>query len=146
MREHDNTRREFLQNSLAGAAALGLAAGGEAAEGGKGLPTRPLGKTGGKGSILFLGGRHIGSTVAQQMALAMLPGRKATPFEALSARELEVLMMLAEGRRVAEIASVMHLSPKTVATYKYRIFDKIEARNDVEMTRMALRYGIVAPA
>ena len=92
------------------------------------------------------GGRHIGSTVAQQMALAMLPGRKATPFETLSARELEVLMMLAEGRRVAEIASVMHLSPKTVATYKYRIFDKIEARNDVEMTRMALRYGIVAPA
>ena len=53
------------------------------------------------------GGRHIGSTVAQQMALAMLPGRKATPFEALSARELEVLMMLAEGRRVAEIASIV---------------------------------------
>jgi two-component system invasion response regulator UvrY len=59
---------------------------------------------------------------------------------------MEVLLMLVEGRRVAEIAAVMHLSPKTVATYKYRIFDKLEARNDVEMTRMAMRYGILAPA
>jgi two-component system invasion response regulator UvrY len=92
------------------------------------------------------GGRHIGSTVAQQMALGMLPGSEATPFESLSTREMEVLLMLAEGRRVAEIAAVMHLSPKTVATYKYRIFDKLEARNDVEMTRMAMRYGILAPA
>lgn len=93
------------------------------------------------------GGRHIGSTVAQQLALDRLPGGSApTPFEALSAREMEVLLMLTEGRRVAEIAEVMHLSPKTVATYKYRIFDKLAARNDVEMTRMAVRYGIVAPA
>jgi two-component system invasion response regulator UvrY len=92
------------------------------------------------------GGRHIGSTVAQQMALGMLPGKPATPFESLSARELEVLMMLADGRRVPEIAAVMHLSPKTIATYKYRIFDKLAARNDVEMTRIAMRYGIVAPA
>lgn len=91
------------------------------------------------------GGRHIGSAVAQQMALGMLPGTGTTPIESLSVREMEVLLLLAEGRRVAEIAEVMHLSPKTVATYKYRIFDKLEARNDVEMTRIAMRYGIVAP-
>lgn len=91
------------------------------------------------------GGRHIGSAVAQQMALGMLPGAGSTPFEALSGRELEVLMKLADGKRVAEVAAAMHLSPKTVATYKYRIFEKLEARNDVEMTRMAVRYGIVSP-
>lgn len=91
------------------------------------------------------GGRHIGSSVAQEMALEMLPGKPATPIEALSAREMEVLMMLAEGRRVAEVAEVLHLSPKTIATYKYRIFEKLQARNDVEMARTAIRYGVVAP-
>lgn len=92
------------------------------------------------------GGRHIGSTVAQTMALGMLPGSGATPFDELSTREMEVMLMLADGYRVADIASTMHLSPKTVATYKYRIFEKLDTRNDVAMTRMAMRYGIVAPA
>ena len=89
------------------------------------------------------GGRHVGSRIAQQMALNFLPGGKASPFADLSAREMEVMLMLAEGRRVAEIAEVLHLSPKTVATYKYRIFEKLDARSDVQMTRMALRHGVV---
>jgi len=89
------------------------------------------------------GGRHIGSKVAQEMALQMLPGGKSSPFDELSAREMEVMLMLADGRKIADIADIMHLSPKTVATYKYRIFDKLNTRSDVDMTRMALRYGIV---
>jgi two-component system invasion response regulator UvrY len=90
------------------------------------------------------GGRHIGSRVAQQMALNLLPGGTASPFEVLSAREMEVMLMLAEGRKIADIAELMHLSPKTVATYKYRNFEKLNTRNDVDMTRMALRWGVVA--
>ena len=89
------------------------------------------------------GGRHVGSRVAQQLALRMLPGRGLSPFESLSAREMEVMLMLAEGRKIQEIAETMHLSPKTVATYKYRIYDKLDTRSDVDMTRMALRYGVV---
>lgn len=89
------------------------------------------------------GGRHIGSIVAQHMALQMLPGGKKSPFDDLSAREMEVMLMLAEGRKIQEIAETMHLSPKTVATYKYRIYDKLDTRSDVDMTRMALRYGVV---
>jgi two-component system invasion response regulator UvrY len=92
------------------------------------------------------GGRHIGSRVAQLMALNLLPGGTASPFEVLSAREMEVMLMLAEGRKIADIAELMHLSPKTVATYKYRIFEKLNTRNDVDMTRMALRWGVVAAA
>ncbi len=91
------------------------------------------------------GGRHIGSRIAQQMALKILPGGKSSPFDGLSAREMEVMLMLADGRKIADIASMMHLSPKTVATYKYRIFEKLNTVNDVDMTRMAIRYGIVAP-
>ena len=90
------------------------------------------------------GGRHIGSRVAQQMALNLLPGGAASPFAGLSAREMEVMLMLAEGRKVADIAQVMHLSPKTVATYKYRIYEKLNTRSDVDMTRMAMRWGVVA--
>jgi two-component system invasion response regulator UvrY len=92
------------------------------------------------------GGRHIGSRIAQQMALNLLPGGSASPFEHLSAREMEVMLMLADGRKIADIAEVLHLSPKTVATYKYRIYEKLNTRNDVDMARMAMRYGVVASA
>jgi two-component system invasion response regulator UvrY len=77
------------------------------------------------------------------MALQMLPGNQKSPFDGLSAREMEVMLMLADGRKIADIANIMHLSPKTIATYKYRIFDKLNTRSDVGMTRMAVRYGIV---
>jgi two-component system invasion response regulator UvrY len=89
------------------------------------------------------GGRHIGTPIAQQIALSMLPGGETSPFDGLSAREMEVMLMLAGGRKVADIAETMHLSPKTIATYKYRIFDKLNTRSDVDMTRMAIRYGVV---
>ena len=91
------------------------------------------------------GGRHIGSSIAQQMALTMLQGAGTSPFDELSAREMEVMLMLVDGRRMADIANIMHLSPKTVATYKYRIFEKLDTRSDVGMTRIAMRYGVVAP-
>jgi len=92
------------------------------------------------------GGRHIGSRIAQQMALNLLPGGSASPFENLSAREMEVMLMLADGRKITDIAEVLHLSPKTVATYKYRIYEKLNTRSDVDMARMAMRYGVVASA
>jgi len=80
------------------------------------------------------------------MALNMLPGGNSSPFEELSAREMEVMLMLADGRKIADIAEVLHLSPKTIATYKYRIYEKLNTRNAVDMARMAMRYGIVTPA
>ena len=90
------------------------------------------------------GGRHIGTRIAQKMALDLLPGGRSSPFDELSAREMEVMLMLADGMRIAEIATSMHLSPKTVATYKYRIFEKLGTRNDVDMTRKAMRYGLLS--
>jgi len=80
------------------------------------------------------GGRHIGSSVAQQMALAMLQGTGTSPFDGLSTREMEVMLMLVDGRRMADIADVMHLSPKTVATYKYRIFEKLFSAGTLALT------------
>jgi two-component system invasion response regulator UvrY len=89
------------------------------------------------------GGRHIGASVAQQMALAMMADARSTPFDGLSSREMEVMLLLVEGRKMQDIADLMHLSPKTVATYKYRVFEKLDARSDVDMTRMAYEYGLM---
>jgi two-component system invasion response regulator UvrY len=89
------------------------------------------------------GGRFIGSEAAKQLALSILPGTADSPFEDLSTREMEVMLKLTEGNRIADIASLMSLSPKTVATYKYRIYDKLGTRSEVGLMRMAMRYGIV---
>jgi two-component system invasion response regulator UvrY len=92
---------------------------------------------------LAAGGRYIGSEAAKQLALSMLPGTAESPFEELSSREMEVMLKITEGNRIGDIASLMCLSPKTVATYKYRIYDKLGTRSEVELMRMAMRYGIV---
>jgi predicted aldo/keto reductase-like oxidoreductase len=72
MREQHNNRREFLQMSLAGAAALGVAGSAAGADDAKGLPTRPLGKTGEKVSILCLGGWHIGTVKDKKEAVKIM--------------------------------------------------------------------------
>jgi two-component system invasion response regulator UvrY len=92
------------------------------------------------------GRRYIGSEAAKLLALSVLPGASGSPFEELSAREMEVMLKLSDGRRIPDIASLMCLSPKTVSTYKYRILGKLGARSEVEMMRMAMRYGLVESA
>ena len=93
------------------------------------------------------GQRYIGNEAAKQLALTMLSGSgSGSPFEDLSAREMEVMLKLTDGRRIPDIASLMCLSPKTVSTYKYRILGKLGARSDVELVRMAMRYGLVENA
>jgi len=89
------------------------------------------------------GQRYIGSEAAKQLALSMLPGSNGSPFEGLSAREMEVMLKLTDGNRIPDIASLLCLSPKTVSTYKYRILGKLGARSEVDMMRMAMRYGLV---
>ena len=97
--------------------------------------------------IVAGGQRYIGSEAAKQLALSMLSGSKSeSPFEDLSAREMEVMLKITDGRRIPDIASLMCLSPKTVSTYKYRILGKLGARSEVELVRMAMRYGLVDTA
>ena len=89
------------------------------------------------------GERFLGIEAAKQLALSMFPGTSESPFESLSARELEILHKLTEGNRVPEIARLMCLSPKTVATYKYRIYEKLGTRSEVGLLRMAMRHGLL---
>ncbi|NND45077.1 MAG: response regulator [Xanthomonadales bacterium] len=96
--------------------------------------------------VVAEGGRFIGSEAAKQLALSILPGTAESPFDELSAREMEVMLKLTEGNRIPDIASLMCLSPKTIATYKYRIYDKLGTRSEVDLVRMAMRYGLLEAA
>jgi two-component system invasion response regulator UvrY len=87
--------------------------------------------------------RYISADIARLIALSMVPGRRQSPFETLSQRELQVMMMVTEGQTVQAISSSLCLSPKTVSTYRYRLFDKLGVDNDVELTHLAIRHGII---
>lgn len=90
------------------------------------------------------GDRYISTAIARQLALeALSPSRDASPFEALSARELEVALAVAQGQQMPDIAARMALSPKTVATYKYRVYDKLGVDNEVALANLAIRHGII---
>jgi len=89
------------------------------------------------------GKRFIGTDVAQQLAMTMLPGSDKSPFDALSQRELQVMLMVTQGQKIQEIADKLCLSPKTVSTYRYRLFEKLDVKSDVELTHLAMRHGMI---
>ena len=61
-----------------------------------------------------------------------------------SPRETQVLLQILGGKRNQEISDILNLSPKTVSTYRQRILEKLGTRNDVELTRLAYRYGLLS--
>jgi two-component system, NarL family, invasion response regulator UvrY len=89
------------------------------------------------------GQRYVSSEIAQKLVLRRYSDHEQSPFERLSERELQVMMMITRGKKAPEIADVLHLSPKTINTYRYRIFDKLGVKTDVDLTRLAIRYGLI---
>lgn len=94
---------------------------------------------------VFRGRRYLGSHVAQKLALDGLGGG-TSPFDALSPRELQVARLLCQGMRMEEIGRRLSLSGKTVATHKYRLFDKLGIRDAIALARLAGQHGICDPA
>ena len=91
------------------------------------------------------GRRYLASHVAQKLALARLDG-EGTPFDLLSPRGLEVARMLCTGMRMEEIGRRLSLSGKTVATHKYRLYEKLGIRDTVALARLASQHGVSEPA
>lgn len=91
------------------------------------------------------GGRYISADVARQIALRSVEGEQDSPFRQLSAREMQIAIMVVNCCKVRDISDGLHLSPKTVNSYRYRIFEKLAITSDVELTHMAVRHGIVDP-
>ncbi len=90
------------------------------------------------------GKRYIGPVIAQQLALKTVSAdADKSPLDLLSERELQVMMMITEGQKVQEISDKLCLSPKTVNSYRYRLFDKLGVASDVELTHLAIRHGIL---
>lgn len=89
------------------------------------------------------GERYLTSDVAQQIALGKVGGSGKSPLAQLSEREMQVMLLVIEGKSIQEISDKLCLSPKTVSTYRYRLFDKLGIHNDVELTRLAIRHGLV---
>jgi len=89
------------------------------------------------------GGRYIAKDIAQTLALSMLPGDDDNLLDRLSKRELQVLMMIAQGQKTQEISETLNISPKTVSTYRMRLHEKLEVATDVEMLHLAMKHGIL---
>jgi len=89
------------------------------------------------------GKRYITPEIAQEMALKALNPDEESPFDVLSEREMQVMLMITHGQKVQDISDQLFLSPKTVNSYRYRLFEKLNIENDVELTHMAIRYGVV---
>ncbi|MBB72783.1 MAG: two-component system response regulator UvrY [Legionellales bacterium] len=93
--------------------------------------------------VVNSGQRYISPEVAQKMAIKQITDPEQSPFDQLSERELQVALMVTSMQKVAVIADKLHLSPKTVNSYRYRIFDKLGISSDVELTHLAIRHGLV---
>lgn len=89
------------------------------------------------------GQRYISPEIASRLAFKHVTDQEDSPFETLSERELQVMLMITKGMKVQDIAEKLHLSPKTVNSYRYRIFEKLNVKNDVELTLLAIRHGLI---
>ncbi len=89
------------------------------------------------------GGAYIAPSIAQQLALSLLPGNENNPIDRLSRREFQVMLMISHGLTNAEISDKLCLSPKTISTYRLRLLDKLGAQNEVDLIKIAVEQGIV---
>ncbi len=88
------------------------------------------------------GKHYIAKDIALQLALSVLPG-EINPMDTLSMRETQVLMMIAQGIKTQKISEILNLSPKTISTYRMRLYEKLDVRSDIEMLHMAMKHGVL---
>jgi two-component system invasion response regulator UvrY len=89
------------------------------------------------------GKRYISPDIAQNLILKRLDDTNNKPFERLSDRELQVALMISQGYKATEISEKLNLSTKTVNSYRYRIFNKLNISGDVSLALLAIQHGLV---
>jgi DNA-binding NarL/FixJ family response regulator len=89
------------------------------------------------------GGKYISPSIAEKLAFQLDVDFKEMPHEALSDREYQVLCLLASGKTVTEIADELALSVKTVSTYRARILEKMDMKNNAELIHYAVQNRLV---
>lgn len=89
------------------------------------------------------GGKYISPTLAERLAAEIeAPGGKL-PHERLSDREYQVLLMIASGKTVSQIAQELSLSVKTISTYRARLLEKMGMKTNAELTHYAIENKLV---
>lgn len=83
---------------------------------------------------------YICQEVANNLAFHGLQGNQESPFSKLSQREAEIVNLILQGKTIREMADMLVLSDKTVNTYRYRLYEKLKIKNDVELTCLAVKF------
>lgn len=92
---------------------------------------------------VFNGGKYISTSLAEKIAFALDTDIDQMPHEFLSDREYQVLCHIASGHTVSEIADSLHLSVKTISTYRSRILEKMQMKSNAELTHYAIQNKLV---
>ena len=87
---------------------------------------------------VIAGGKYISPTLAERLAFVISGNFDGLPHEILSDREYRVLVMIGSGKSVSEIANELTLSVKTVSTYRTRVLEKLNMRNNAELIRYTI--------
>jgi len=90
------------------------------------------------------GRRYLSPKVAEMMADYIGRSSAASPLQSLSSRERQVLQLVAEGRSSAQIAEMLHLSPKSVDTYRSRLMQKLHIGDVAGLVKFAIQHGITS--
>ena len=90
-----------------------------------------------------LGGKYVSLSLAEKLASELAVDAQKPPHQALSDREYEIMLMIASGKTLAEIAQQLSLSPKTISTYRSRILDKMSMKSNAELTLYAVQNGLM---
>ena len=89
------------------------------------------------------GRKYITPEIAQMLVDSLTTPVSENAHDKLSDRELQTLVLIASGKRLADIAELLTLSPKTVSVYRARVLDKLGLQNNSELTVYAIRQGLV---
>ena len=89
------------------------------------------------------GRKYVTPEIAQMLVESLIAPAHERPHEKLSDREMQTMVMIASGKRLADIAEDLRLSPKTVSVYRTRVLEKLQLGNNSELTVYAIRNGLV---
>ena len=90
------------------------------------------------------GGKYVTASLAEKLAFELDADMEKPPHEALSNREYQVMLMIASGKTVGEIAEELCLSAKTISTYRTRIMEKMGMKKNAELTLYAVKNQLVS--
>ena len=91
---------------------------------------------------VYRGGKYVSAALAERLA-GLLGSQAGAPHESLSEREFQVMLLLANGKSVSEIADRLALSAKTVSTYRARLMEKLGVKSIAELVRYVMEQGLI---